>query len=520
MAADPQWRQADEALLNLARAWQKLNRQDAAKAVLSRLIADFPQSNQLAAAHYQLAQGAFASQDFAAATAEYALVTANWSESPLVPHALYGQAWAQVRAGNFPQAIQPLNQLIAGFADSPLLPQAHQARAVCHQRTGKFQEGIADADRFLQSNPSRSDRSAALYVRGLCEMGLKQTDAAISTFQSILSEDTDYRCDQILYELAWAHKARNQPDEARELFRRLAEAYPTSSLAPEAHFHSGEWHYEQGEYEPALEAYNLALKGSPTPDLQEKVLYKIGWTNFQQKQYQPALQAFTQQLAAYASGPLAADGLFMKAECLFHLEDYAQALPAFKNAGAARPASETMAVLTLLHGGQSAGQLGNWDEALKWLTRLSDKYPDSPYLAEALYEQGWALQQMGRTNEARERYQRVTETSRTAIGARARFMLGELYFEQKQFDNAIREFRLLIYGYGGDNAPDDVKAWQAKGGLEAGRCAAVLAGQAAPGETKQSHLDSAKKYLSYVREKHPQTEEATVAAQQLKQFGT
>ena len=122
-----------------------------------------------------------------------------------------------------------------------------------------------------------------------------------------------------------------------------------------------------------------------------------------------------------------------------------------------------MRVLTLLHGGQSAAQLENWDDSQKWLTLLTEKFPKSPYATEAVYERGWALQNSGRPDEARQCYQQVAELSRGELGARSRFMLGELYFGQKDFDNAIREFTLLIYGYGGDAASDEVKLWQAKG---------------------------------------------------------
>jgi tetratricopeptide (TPR) repeat protein len=202
------------------------------------------------------------------------------------------------------------------------------------------------------------------------------------------------------------------------------------------------------------------------------------------------------------------------------MEDYQRALAAFGEAVAADVQSETMRVLALLHGGQSAAQLESWDQSLKWLTRLIEQFPESPYVTEAVYERGWALQNLQRLDEAGQCYQQVIEASRGELGARARFMLGELYFGQKDFQNAIREFRLLIYGYGGDAAPDEIKPWQAKGGLEAGRCAAILAGQANTGQQRATLLANARKYLGYVAEKHPNSPEAVAAAQQLKKYGT
>ena len=76
--------------------------------------------------------------------------------------------------------------------------------------------------------------------------------------------------------------------------------------------------------------------------------------------------------------------------------------------------------LALLHGGQSAAQLNNWSESLKWLTRLTDSYPKSPYAPEAIYEQAWALQNLGRPDEARGHFEKLMEIAHRASARRTR----------------------------------------------------------------------------------------------------
>ena len=519
--ADPTWRQADETLLNLGRALQKLDRLDEAKATLGRLLANFPQSELLPRAHYHLAECSLAAEEFQAAAAQYAAVIENWPASTLVPHALLGLGWSHLRGGDYATALKSFSKLLADHANHALRPSAHHARAICRQQTGDHQGGVDDINAFLNSNPTREERSNALYVRGLCEIGLEQTAQASRTFQSLLDQDAAYqRSDKVLYELGWAFKNLQQQDEALESFHQLATRFPKSSLAAEAHFHLAENFYDRRQFPPALEGYTEAYSVSSDGELQEKTLHKMGWANYQLKQYQPALEAFSRHASKYPSGPLSSDGLFMQAECLFRLEDYEQALAAFKRAGAAGATNETIAVLTLLHGGQSAAQLNQWDESLKWLGPIAKKFPQSPYLPEALYEQGWALQNLQKWDDARHHYELVIEKSRSEIGARARFMLGELLFGRKDFAGAIAEFRRLLYGYGGENSAAEIKPWQAKGGLEAGRCAAVLAGQTSNREQKAAYVANARKYLRYVTEKYAGTEEATVAAEQLKKYGT
>ena len=61
------------------------------------------------------------------------------------------------------------------------------------------------------------------------------------------------------------------------------------------------------------------------------------------------------------------------------------------------PSAKDFQALALLHAGQAAGQLKQWDKSLE-LARpgASEQFPDSPYLPEALYEQGWAQQNLGK----------------------------------------------------------------------------------------------------------------------------
>jgi tetratricopeptide (TPR) repeat protein len=210
----------------------------------------------------------------------------------------------------------------------------------------------------------------------------------------------------------------------------------------------------------------------------------------------------------------------MRAECLFKSEEFEESIEAFLQAQAQPAQSETMRVLTYLHGGQAAAQLERWEVSLRWIDQLIRKFPETPYLPQAFYEQGWAQRNLGRLDEALAAFDRVTEKSRSAVAARARFMMGEIHFEKKEFDQAIRQYRRVMFGYGGQQAPDDVRAWQARSALEAGRCATVLAGQQQPGQRREQYLKGARAFFDYVIQNHPQSEVASTAREQLQRLGT
>jgi tetratricopeptide (TPR) repeat protein len=205
----------------------------------------------------------------------------------------------------------------------------------------------------------------------------------------------------------------------------------------------------------------------------------------------------------------------MKAESLFRQEKYKEAWPAFQEAVKNKASTPAMEVLTLLHGGQSASQLKQYEDALDLFAQIPEAFPETPYLPEAIYESGWARQNLGKTAEAMQDYQTAAEKSRTEVGARARFMLGEVLFEQKNYAEAIKEFQRAMYGYGGDNAPAETKNWQAKSGYEAGRCAEVQIATAKDALTKSKLISQAKTFYGFVTERHSNHELAAESKKRL-----
>ena len=139
-------------------------------------------------------------------------------------------------------------------------------------------------------------------------------------------------------------------------------------------------------------------------------------------------------------------------------------------------------------------------------------------MAEAHYERGWARQNAGQTEDALKDYETAATKSRDHVGARARFMMGEILFTQKQQNEAIREFQRAMFGYGGDQASAETKNWQAKSGYEAGRCAEVQIA-AANSDAKSKLIADAKRFYTFVIEKHPQLELAAEAKKRLDVLG-
>jgi TolA-binding protein len=198
----------------------------------------------------------------------------------------------------------------------------------------------------------------------------------------------------------------------------------------------------------------------------------------------------------------------MIGESLFKQEQYEAAFAALQKALGMKLSSPDFSALALLHAGQAAGQTKRWDESLKLLARLAKDYPDSPHVVEAMYEQGWAKQNLNQLDEALKLYEAVTDKSDAPIGARARFMMGEVLFTQGNHKEAVRNFFKVLYGYGDTQAAAPYKLWQANAAYEAARCFEVL-----------KSAEQAKKLYNELLTKYPDSDKAAAAKDRLKQLG-
>lgn len=94
-------------------------------------------------------------------------------------------------------------------------------------------------------------------------------------------------------------------------------------------------------------------------------------------------------------------------------------------------------------------------------------------------------------------------------------MMGEIHFAAKTFDKALPEFQRVMYGFGAEQAPAEIKNWQAKSGFEAGRCAELLATTATTDAGRNKALGFARQFYQYVVQKHADHELAAKAQRQL-----
>ncbi len=466
LQAKPDREQSDQTLLAVADVYRRLNRPADAIAKLDQLKSQFPKSPLLEEATFRSGETSYAQGAFDKAITQYSQVVSKWPTGNFAPHSQYGLAWSFFKQNDFAKAVEAVSTLAERFPKSELATKGLYIRAMANFQLGQFAPAVADVKAFLASNPAQKDSLDAQYLLGLALAAQQQFAEASKTYAAIIATDGKYAdADKVLYELGWAHQELGQPTESIAAFRRLATEFPESPLTPESLFRVGESFYDAGNFAESAKAYAEAQAKAGATELGEKAAHKLAWSLLKADKTSEASATFEAQLKAFPAGPLAGDAEFLRGECLYKQKQWQPAIDRYTAVIKAK--HPTYQALAVYRSGECAAALEQWDTSLKFHQKVLAEFPDFELLPEARYGVGWALQQQGKLAEAMPFYEKVTEETDTETAAKARFMIGECCFAEKQHKEATKHFLKAAFAYGH-------KEWSAMAWFEAGRCFEVL----------------------------------------------
>ena len=164
-----------------------------------------------------------------------------------------------------------------------------------------------------------------------------------------------------------------------------------------------------------------------------------------------------------------------------------------------------------MHGGQSANQIKKFQEALEFVQPIiaSDE-ADESFKQDAYLEAGTAYSGLRDKDRAVEAWEQAAK-SLGKTGARARCMLGDQLFAEQKFEDAINQFKLVLYGFGGLKSDESIKPWQAYAAYEAARCNYVRIQSTDDAAAKAKLVEEASRHFSYLVEHFPNDQHAKQA---------
>jgi tetratricopeptide (TPR) repeat protein len=303
-----------------------------------------------------------------------------------------------------------------------------------------------------------------------------------------------------------ASKVPYHPSEApmAEHYKAVIEKWPDLPIAMDAQFELAEYLVRRGRHELAVTHLSNAVAKPSREDLKPKIHFLLGSCVDEAGKTEEALMHY-EEVCRNLGNPLAPYAAFRAGEALLRLNAPDRAVAKFQ-LFADQAAFQTVPGLSdrgLLRLAAAQSQLGNHAASQQTCETLLTRFAASPFVHQARFIIGQALQAQNQVDAAVKTYTDVVTATTEEVAARAQFQIGMCRLQKQLYTLAGFDFLKVVHSY---NYPE----WSAAALLKAAECAI---GDNNPNEAKKhlqrllkefpdsQHVDAAKQRLAFLEGK-------------------
>ena len=418
---------------------------------------------------YMRGREAEKSGDIANATANYqAVVKGN---SILKEYALWRLARLARSTGDLPLERERLRQLLATAPSSLFAETAALRLSQSFFESGDFQSAAESARALSLSKNARLSREALLLTgESLARVEKKQEarevftrlvmqmpdasrpdDFALAAVRKLDSFDNNATLAEAEHLLrASVYQFNRDFAGARLHYQTLIDRYPQSSTVPNAVFQLGRGFYLETKYDDALKAFQKVVDNYHDSSSAREAMSFIGSTYLRKQRYDDAIAAYKSFIARFPDAPNPERPYLNLIDVLHEAGRHNEALDWVQQTRA-RFKNDIGGVLALfaqlrIHLAQS-----NWPAAVRdaeELSKFSDlggtRVPGGTNPAEIDFIRAYALEQMGRTEDAVTAYLSIPDGRNEYYGMRATQRLLTLGSQEKSRSIAQMKLNSLL----------------------------------------------------------------------------
>ena len=419
-------------------------------------------------AHYQIAQLDLNNDNYIDATNRYTKVIEEYPETVIVRDAHYGRALAYHKANRFTRALSDYEWLLQKKLPDSMKLKVEFAKALSHAAEGQDAEARVLLTKVIDSGDETLARNAQLQMISMAEK--QDPQEAVRTYAAMLtqlrSEEDRVR---VLIRLASAYFRLGQYDESVAASQQLLDVAVDANDIANALFVQGNSHFRAGDLAKAVQTYQTIVDNYPQIGWARNALFQIGATYNKLSgggnvQYLPKMsESFEKYYTQYPDDKKAVYAYYYGAFALYRMGKWRGASDVFTELQAKHPSSDFAAqslfrsgeaVFNLAQGVSSDDKATIFREAMGKYDAVLEKYKDSDWADDALYNKAWAIIHLSDLDDEYTRADAVpyfeqifSEHPDGDYGAASQFTIGDYYYGEHQYDLATASYEKFLETY-------------------------------------------------------------------------
>jgi len=453
-----------------------------------------------------LAELAYEAETFGIATECYTLLVERGFDPKHKVQGISGLFWIANAKNDSQKAVKYSEALIEAY------PGHSETSACVFAAASELikQSEFAAAQRLLEGvlesgcHPKSISQCTILYTSALRKQNRRElTDKAKAVLEEfITAHPNDSLCDAATYELGWISIETDQKPAAIEHFNTLVERFPNSRFCDDAFLRIAVLEFEMEHWAEAAKAARLLIESRPENQALVDHAYLLrGRSLLALKKFSEAQHALTTCLRRTKEEPQRLSAAHWIGESIVSSNNIVDSFGQFQAAQKGfNPQAAKWIPSVNLRVAQKLSELEQFSLAKKIALETQDRFKDFEFQYELDYVIGRALASEAEFKSARERYQRTIASENgasTETAAKAQWMIGESFFHQERYAEAIEAYYRVdsLFGY---------TQWRAAALFQAAKC-----------QEKLQNMTAARKLYNQVIKLLPQSDFAAQARTRL-----
>jgi len=447
------------ALIEAANIHIREGRSAEGKKLLTQLLEGVTGDPALEArAHFQMAQLDLNNKNYLDAVQRYTKVLEEYPNSEVIRDVRYGRALAYHYSGRYDRALVDYEWLLDNKLPSAMRLKVEFSMALSYSAQGDDDEAKKLLNDVIASGDESLARSARLQLISMAEK--QDPEDAIRTYEEMLAGNiTTEDKERVLIRLASAYFRLNQFQQSIQAAQQLIDLAINAESIANALFVQGNSYYKARDYPKAIATYGKIIEAYPQIGWAKNAQFQIGVSYNKLSaggnvEVLPAMaKAFKDYYVKYPDDEKAVFAYYYDAWARYRMGKWQEASEVFSQLAVSFPKSR-YAPEALFRAGDAVFNVTtrgsqekekNYLEAMDYYQKVLDRYSNSDYADDSLYNKAWCLIELDRTEEAVPIFEEiVTNHADGRYGARSQFTLGDYYYGLKEYGKATDNYQRFL----------------------------------------------------------------------------